>query len=1437
MSNADWLHQNPPPGKRLLRFRGDTLDITLTLDRNYPGHAWLRTNIGYGRITRKEIIAEVHHDAPRLGRDWFDTPMVRVDDRSFKISLPLTEVGHYEAKAYFLGRDRSRPRWPAGENTIVNVEPADTCCANSIYNAFIRQFGPNKSGDFTSPLPEEQIAQLDRAHYTVIPPSGKFRDLIAELDFLVGTLGCRLLQLLPIHPTPTTYGRMGRFGSPYASLSFTDVDPALADFDTSATPLEQFLELVDAVHARNAKLLIDIAINHTGWAANLHESHPHWLSRHEDGNIEVPGAWGVRWEDLTKLDYRHRDLWRYMADVFLTWCRRGVDGFRCDAGYMIPEAAWTYILARVRAQFPETIFLLEGLGGKLSVTRNLLNRSNFNWAYSELFQNYDRGQIETYLPRVIEISESDGIMVHFSETHDNPRLAARSPVYARMRTALCALVSSQGGFGFANGVEWLATEKIDVHRACSLNWGAADNQVAWIQRLNAVLRTHPAFGDRCRLKPLQQGPGNCLVVLRDHSDSGKQLLVLVNLDDRNPVTALWNHAESRLSETNLTDLLSEVPIHPADAGGLRQMPLEPGQVLCLTDDPGDLEMVRHVSRKLLQPPHRALHQRYRAKTLEVFRQYHGAGNLGDFDVDAAVEALKADPRQLCRELNPDNDAPFVIEWVYPHDVRREVMVPPDHFLLVRCRNPFSAVIQSRDRTDGCEKSLPYASGGHFALFAPLKPTVVHEQRQLKVRVFGEPEVTRAEATLLYLSRPENVRIQRVFRRPELLHGDYRFLGTNGRGAMLRAGVDWGGLQSRYDALLAANLSSAVPEDRRIAFTRCRVWVVFQGYSQEIGNNCLETFRFQYSARAGWQFQVPTGQGESIRLTIEAEMPSGENAVRLHFYRHSAGREPGLLADQKPVRLILRPDIEWRSFHETTKAYQGPEHLWPQTLRAESRGFEFKPQSEFTLTARISTGEFVLEPEWQYMVHRTLEAERGLDPASDLFSPGYFSLFLNGGGSEILEARVASRAAVVEPGSPPRILPEIPLSWEPAEAMNAALDHYVVRRGELHTVIAGYPWFLDWGRDALIFVRGLIASGRTEPARSILKQFGRFEEGGTIPNMIQGTDAGNRDTSDAPLWFFVACEELLAAESSDEFLDEVWNGRSLRQILRSIGGHLLRGTANGIHVDPESGLLFSPAHFTWMDTNFPAGTPREGYPVEIQALWCSALRFLTRIDSENPRWAALARQVRQMLLDLYYRPSEGFLADCLHAAAGTPASKAEADDALRPNQLLALTLGALDDAERARRIVGTCEELLVPGAIRSLADRPLARPLPILHRGRLLNDPLRPYQGRYLGDEDTARKPAYHNGTAWTWLFPTFCEAYADVYGRPGVRTALAWLGSSSIVINRGCVGNVPEILDGDAPHTPRGCDSQAWGASEFLRVWLKLHTRLYPSFSSVQSLR
>jgi len=162
-------------------------------------------------------------------------------------------------------------------------------------------------------------------------------------------------------------------------------------------------------------------------------------------------------------------------------------------------------------------------------------------------------------------------------------------------------------------------------------------------------------------------------------------------------------------------------------------------------------------------------------------------------------------------------------------------------------------------------------------------------------------------------------------------------------------------------------------------------------------------------------------------------------------------------------------------------------------------------------------------------------------------------------------------------------------------LKTALNHYVVKRGDLKTVIAGYPWFLDWGRDALIFVRGLVAARKMADARDIVIQFARFEKQVSVPNMIQAENAANRDTSDAPLWLISACADLVRAEDDEQFIDSDCGGRSMRQILLSIGQSIKAGTLNGVHMDPESGLIFSPTHFSWMDTNHPAGTPDRAIP--------------------------------------------------------------------------------------------------------------------------------------------------------------------------------------------------------------------------------------------------
>ncbi len=1422
--------QYPEPGRRMLLFRGDTVEFRLFVENEGPGSGWLRTNIGHAHVRRGEIISMVDENESPMHHDWHDIPMAE-DSGGFVLRLPLCEVGHFEAKCYFLP-EGGQPLWPEGDNCHLNVEPAESVCANTVYNAFIRQFGPNKKQRRKPPV-DVDFNRFDREGYTLIPPSGTFRDFKQELDFVVDELGCRYIQLLPINPTPTTYGRMGRFGSPYASQSFRLVDPALAEFDQKATPMEQFIELVDAIHSRHARVILDIAINHTGWAARLHEMYPRWLKRDEEGKIEVPGAWGVLWEDLAKLDYSKEGLWRFMAMVFLTWCRRGVDGFRCDAGYMIPASAWRYIVARVREQYPDTVFFLEGLGGKISVTRDLLNRSNLNWAYSELFQNYDRGQIHHYLPEAIDIAGSDGPMVNFAETHDNSRLAAVSTTYARMRTALCALFSFNGGFAFANGVEWFATEKIDVHDANPLNWGQENNQVEHIRRLNTILKTHPAFFDRVTLQFVEKGQGPFLALLRTPPGQGQPVLVLVNLDCSNPVSACWDGGLFPAGKGDTVyDLVSLQEKTIRRSGDRCVLEMEPGRVLCLSADENDMKRIKAAAAARLQEPERITVQRLRSKVLDIYRHFYGTTHMGDFDPDEKAASLRRDPAGYCIGKNANGAAAGVTLWRHPRDLNRQVMVPPGHFLMVSAPCYFEArMVGEEDRVIALEKGIEGDDGTFFGLFMPMIPPDEHRYLLLKLTLYrksGEKEKGYGHETahLLYLKKPGDDTVPVAVSRQDVMAAPFTMLDANGIGGVCRASSWWGHLASKYDALLAANMNPEVPDNRWIMFTRCRGWIVFQDYSRPIATDCIRYVVQQENGLMKWAYRIPAGLGLHVDLDIVVEMVPGQNRVRIHFYRHrkSGDDQPG---DDLPVRLILRPDIEDRSFHDLTKAFAGPETAFPRAVFPKTDGFVFRPHPSRELAVEMAGGGFVKEPEWSYMVHRPLEETRGMDSHSDLFSPGWFHGELHGGGSLSLDA-----AALEGSGEKDCLLPPDSSVWSRkpairsvplADAMVRAMDRFVVARQGLKSVIAGYPWFLDWGRDSLIFSRGLIAAGKTAEALDIIKLFGQFEQDGTLPNMICGDDAGNRDTSDAPLWFMVACRDLAKRQESGKWLDEPCGSRTIREILFSIASGYIRGTENGIRVDPDTGLVCSPSHFTWMDTNFPAGTPRQGYPVEIQALWYASLRFLESLETPPGFSGSLdaggtAARVKDAVMRHFYSQQNQFLSDCLHCVPGTPPANAAADDALRPNQLFAITMGLVDDPMVCANILSACSELIIPGAIRSLADRPVKIPLEIRHQGRVLGDPLRPYRGRYEGDEDGSRKPAYHNGTAWSWVFPSFCEAWAMVYGAQGRSDAKAWLSSCTIAASEGCLGHMPEVSDGDYPHTHRGCDAQAWGASEVLRV-------------------
>jgi hypothetical protein len=844
--------QRPAPGTRLVRHCGDSLLFELGVPSAPPGHAALRTNLGSARVRRAEIIRHVQRDEPVLGRDWHDMPMSRTAAGGFEVRVPLAEVGRFEAKAFFQPDGPGELLWPAGDNVVVKVEPADTCCGNMVYTAFVRLFG--RTADAGGPFP---LKELDAAGYTVIPPSGTFRDLARQLDFIIGTLGFRIIQLLPIHPTPTTYARMGRFGSPFATLDFRDVDPALAEFDRRTTPLEQFRELVDAVHAREAKLFMDLPINHTGWASHLQVEHPEWFARQEDRRFQSPGAWGVTWEDLSKLDYSDRRLWEYMADVFLFWCRREVDGFRCDAGYMVPAPVWEYIAARVRDEYPDTVFLLEGLGGSPEAADRLLAEANLDWAYSELFQNYTPEQAAACVRAGAEASMTRGLMVHFAETHDNPRLAARSAAYARMRTALSALCSCAGGFGITCGVEWFATERIAVHSISPLNWGSRENQVREIARLNALLASHPAFRAGARLRVLPAASAQGLAVLRADPAGRRPLLALVNLDERGPADFSWDAADFPAGGP-LADLLSGREAAARRAGTTAFLSVPPAGAVCLAADRGELELLDGPGPG--GPARRrgagdADAQRLKAKAAQVLGLLSVPRRGEPADLDGEARELARDPLAW-RPLG----APLAVPWRWPADLRRRVVVPPDCCLCVESPHRFAATLTRGSRTAAHERSMPGGAAGHFALFAPMRSLGGAGECALELTVFEPEGCRRGGAGLLCPEEPEEGGVRLSFEREEVARKDLYALCVNGLGGMAQVRGAWGEVRSQYDALLAANLHPRAPVDRHVMFTRCRAWLVCRKYSQPLGIACLDRFACPESNRVQWRFTVPVGQG-------------------------------------------------------------------------------------------------------------------------------------------------------------------------------------------------------------------------------------------------------------------------------------------------------------------------------------------------------------------------------------------------------------------------------------------------------------------------------------------------------------------------------------------------------------------------------------------------
>ena len=362
----------------------------------------------------------------------------------------------------------------------------------------------------------------------------------------------------------------------------------------------------------------------------------------------------------------------------------------------------------------------------------------------------------------------------------------------------------------------------------------------------------------------------------------------------------------------------------------------------------------------------------------------------------------------------------------------------------------------------------------------------------------------------------------------------------------------------------------------------------------------------------------------------------------------------------------------------------------------------------------------------------------------------------------------------------------------------------MRRGDdLHTVLAGYPWFSDWGRDTMIALPGLcLTTKRFAEAAAILKAFARACDGGMIPNRFPDHgETPDYNTVDATLWFFHAVAQYLERSGDWETVE-----KELYPVLRSCIEFHIAGTRYGIKADPDDGLLSAGSgatQLTWMDAKVGdwVVTPRSGKAVEIQALWFNALRTMmdlaTRAGDQPMKelCGEWSRKAKASFADKFWNSTDNCLYDYVDGATR--------DSAIRPNQIFAVSLPhRLLSSDLEQRVVACVQrELLTPHGLRSLSPRDSR------------------YRGIYIGDQ-WQRDGSYHQGTVWGWLIGPFLTAYLKVNKSSGAAKtqAAAWLQPLLDHLDEACIGSINEIFDGDAPHTPRGCFAQAWSVSEVLRV-------------------
>jgi predicted glycogen debranching enzyme len=642
--------------------------------------------------------------------------------------------------------------------------------------------------------------------------------------------------------------------------------------------------------------------------------------------------------------------------------------------------------------------------------------------------------------------------------------------------------------------------------------------------------------------------------------------------------------------------------------------------------------------------------------------------------------------------------------------------------------------------------------------------------------------------------------------------NHEWLETNGLGGW--AGSSLVGCNTRrYHGLLVAAIQP--PAVRMVLVSKLDETIIIDGKKYELGANdyggLISPTGYQYLSSfkrnifPEWLYVV---NGIQMKKTICMVYDENTTLIRYDILKAETG-----------FTMEMLPLIAARGYH----SLQNSNANIFRDAEFVNGIFHNQPfQGAPPIYIAVPGAKYKHDPKWFYNFNYQEERCRGLDFQEDLFNHGIFSLDLKEGdsfgimiSSESPTGKDVGQLFEKEKIRKKSLTPELERGIIPE--LTVAADQFIVKRNfapnpspsegsrveELKTVIAGYHWFTDWGRDTMISLPGLcLATGRYEDARKIIKAFSGMVSMGMLPTrLLDYSEAPQYNNADGTLWYFISIYKYLLATGDNAFvLGEIL------PILSEIVDWHFKGTRYNIHVEKD-GLLYAGEkgqQLTWMDARIGdwVVTPRMGKPVEIQALWYNVLKIYASLLEMNgqPTETALANanaeKAKKSFGDIFWYAEGNYLYDVIDEN-NTP------DASLRPNQLFAISLPfTLLDPEKANAVLKIIKQkLYTPVGLRSLSP----------------DDP--GYINTYEGDA-FKRDGSYHQGTVWSWLLGAYVEGWMKAEGKEYWEQAKKIIDSFSYHLNEACIGSVSEIFDAEAPHHPRGCVAQAWGVAEILRVMM-----------------